>query len=541
MASHLTAASLVRVGVLSMPMLAAAVGPVQAAETATAPVLAAGHEAEWFLGGGPWALREGALEQPDPEGYHVALLREPAFADFALTVEFRILPTGNGVRAAAIAFRASGTMTYYWAHLDSKNNQVILVHSTPDENRHEIARRPCPIAADAWHTAQITCTGQSIVIVVDGKEVLTATDATLAAGRVGVGTSQGQVVYRNLRIEGAPQAGAGPLRDETPPPPLYRIISRGEAAGPYQAFPDACRLQNGDILCVFYAGYGHVSLPTPEWPRGGRICLVRSRDEGRTWSAPEILFDDALDNRDPHIAEMSDGSLVCSFFALDRTAAKGREIVVQVVCSRDGGRTWDTKAQDLLPGYACSAPVRELPDGTRILGTYYERDGKAWGGVIRSTDRGATWSSQIDIGKESGVYLDAETDVILRRDGSLYAALRSSNVRMHYATSSDQGLTWSPAQDIGFPGHAPHFTRLSTGEVLLTHRVPQTALHVSRDDCQTWAGPYILDRVGGAYPATVELKDGTVLAIYYTEGSGSHVRALRFRLAKDGIEPLPLD
>ena len=63
---------------------------------------------------------------------------------------------------------------------------------------------------------------------------------------------------------------------------------------------------------------------------------------------------------------------------------------------------------------------------------------------------------------------------------------------------------------------------------------------MSRDDCKTWQGPYELDRVGGAYPATVELKDGTVLAIYYTEGPGSHVRALRFRLKPDGIEPLPL-
>jgi len=539
MAVRISASTLVHVGLLSVPILAATGTVVRAAPAVTMPVLAPGHEAEWSLQGGSWAFGEGVLEQQSASDGHVALLREPAVADFALTVEFRILPAGTGVRAAAIAFRATGTMTYYWAHLDSKNSQVILVHSTPDEAWHEIARKPCPIAPDVWHTAQVVGAGPSITLRLDGKEVLAASDATLAAGRVGVGTSQGQVLYRGLRLEGDPQAAAAPLRDETPPPPLYKVVSRGEAAGPYQAFPDACRLSNGDILCVFYAGYGHVSVPTPEWPKGGRIAMVRSLDEGRTWSAPEVLFDDALDNRDPHIAQMRDGALICSFFSLDRTAPKGREIVVQLVHSRDGGKTWDATAQDLLPGYACSAPVRELTDGTCILGTYYERDGKAWGGVVRSTDHGTTWSSHIDIGKESDVYLDAETDVFQRRDGSLYAALRSSKVHMHYATSKDLGLTWSPVQDIGFPGHAPHFTRLSTGEVLLTHRVPQTALHVSRDDGATWQGPYVLDRVGGAYPATVELKDGTLLAIYYTEGAGSHVRALRFRLTRDGIEPLP--
>lgn len=540
-AASTTGLAFFRAGVLAAPLLVAVGGVSWGASAPAEPVLAAGHEPEWRFREGRWAFRAGALEQESPDGLAVAILREPALADFALTVEFRIVPEGTGVRAAAIAFRAQGTHTYYWAHLDSKNSQAILVRSTPEDGWIEIARRRCPIGADVWHTARVECRGPSVTLSLDGSEVLRAADQALSAGRVGLGTSQGRVLFRGLRLEGTPVADAAPLREEAPPAPQYRVISRGEAAGPYQAFPDACRLRNGDILCVFYAGYGHVSTPTPEWPRGGRVCLVRSRDEGRTWSAPEVLFDDPLDNRDPHIAQLRDGTLVCTFFTLDRSAPPGRDLRVQAVRSRDEGRTWDTEPQDLATEYGCSAPVRELPDGTCILGIYHERQGKAWGGVIRSTDGGRTWGSPIDIGKESGVYLDAETDVIALRDGTLYAALRSSKVHMHYATSPDGGVTWSAVQDIGFDGHAPHFTRLSTGEVLLTHRLPHTALHVSRDDCRTWQGPYVLDRVIGAYPATVELKDGTVLAIYYTEGSGSHVRALRFRLTADGIETLPLD
>jgi len=81
-------------------------------------------------------------------------------------------------------------------------------------------------------------------------------------------------------------------------PPDYRIISRGAAAGTYQAFPDACRAANGDIIAVFYAGYGHVSAPNPQWPKAGRICMVRSSDEGRTWTKPAVLYDDDGDNRD---------------------------------------------------------------------------------------------------------------------------------------------------------------------------------------------------------------------------------------------------
>ncbi|MGD9519869.1 MAG: sialidase family protein, partial [Armatimonadota bacterium] len=449
-----------------------------------------------------------------------------------------VLPVGTGVRAAAICLRATGTMTYYWLHLDTKNRQVILVRSTPTNTWIELKRQRLDLPDNTWHTVRLDCRGPSLVFSLNGTQVFVVEDSTIPAGRIGLGTSQGRVQFRNLKIEGKVVEMSEPLREEQPP---YKIISRGEAAGPYQAFPDACRLSNGDLLCVFYAGYGHVSLPNAEWPKGGRICFVRSSDEGRTWTEPRILYDDADDNRDPHIAQLSDGTLICSFFSLRPRDTRWDLVGVQITRSHDGGETWDETAENLAPGHACSAPVRQMPDGTALLGIYTGAGGSDWGGVLRSTDGGKTWSQPIYIGKDANLPLDAETDVILLKDGTLYAALRSSKINMHYATSPDLGLTWSPVQDIGFQGHAPHFTRLSTDEILLTHRLPATALHVSRDECKTWQGPYIIDSVGGAYPATVELKDGTILAVYYEEGQGSAIRALRFRLKDDGIEPLPLD
>lgn len=316
----------------------------------------------------------------------------------------------------------------------------------------------------------------------------------------------------------------------------HKVISRGEAAGTYQAFTDICRLASGDLLCVFYAGYGHVSLPRDDCPKGGRICMTRSSDEGRTWNAPRVLFDGPDDDRDPHIARMRDGTVLCSFFTYRPQKDGPVRCDTCLVASHDDGAAWEAQARIVAPGWPSSAPVRELPDGTRILGVYREEGETAYGGIIRSTDRGTTWSEPIPIGKGSGVRLDAETDFVLRKDGTLYAALRGDRVNMHFATSPDLGLTWSPVKDIGFPGHCPHFTRLARGEVLLTHRLPHTSLHVSRDDCATWQGPYEIDAVIGAYASTVELGDGTVLVVYYVEGDGSAVRARRFRLTSGGIE-----
>jgi hypothetical protein len=81
------------------------------------------------------------------------------------------------------------------------------------------------------------------------------------------------------------------------------VISRGDAAGTYQPLPDVCRLENGDLRCVFYAGYGHVSLLRESCPKDGRIHCVRSSEDVRTWSALRILCDGPFDDRDPHIAQ----------------------------------------------------------------------------------------------------------------------------------------------------------------------------------------------------------------------------------------------
>ncbi len=322
-------------------------------------------------------------------------------------------------------------------------------------------------------------------------------------------------------------------------PPKHAVISRGAAAGPYQAFPDACRLPNGDLACVFYAGYAHVSLPNEEWPRGGRICMVQSSDEGRTWSEPRVLFDGRQDDRDPHIAALRDGTLVCSFFQYRSVEGK-IEHDVCLVESRDGGKTWETEPRVLAKNrWAVSAPVRELPDGTQLLGVYTGDSSTAYGAVLRSTDGGKTWGEAVPIDPQSGVRLDAETDVLRLPDGTILAALRGDGkVNLHFASSADQGLTWSKIKDSGFLGHSPHLTQLSTGEILLTHRQPATSLHISRDNAKSWQGPIEIDSVDGAYPSTVELKDHTVLVVYYEEGPTSGVRAARFRVTPDGIEKL---
>jgi len=333
------------------------------------------------------------------------------------------------------------------------------------------------------------------------------------------------------------------------------VIARGADAGGYAAFPDICRTRDGELLCVFYSGSGHVTTPSAGWPRCGRILAIRSRDEGKTWSKPVVIADTPDDDRDPSLSRLKDDTLLMNWFALVPAAApaRGPWSGVRLLLSRsaDSGRTWgDPERIDVKSEYsfACSSPIRPLRDGSLLLPLYHEGEKGAFGATIKSHDGGRTWAGLAPIGEKSGIYLDAETDVVALKDGRLLAALRSSPKKYLYsAVSSDQGKTWSAPRSLGFSGHCPYFLRHSSGVILLgcRHTAPTskignaTAVHWTADDGKTWNGPVIVDTQGGAYPSMVELSDGEVYCVYYEEGEGSSIRGNRLRVTPKGVEVVP--
>jgi sialidase-1 len=324
----------------------------------------------------------------------------------------------------------------------------------------------------------------------------------------------------------------------------FVYVCRDAGAGAYEAFPDAARLNDGRLMCVFYAGYGHVALPNDTLPRGGRICAVYSSDEGLTWSPAEVVYDGPNDDRDPSIAQLSDGQLVCNFFSLAKSPGANPPYVGMgsfLITSNDAGKTWSQPRAIADDKFYCSSPIRELRDGRLILGLYHEGQGMAEGAVTISTDRGKTWCKPIII-DGGGQPLAAETDIVERPDGSLLTALRGDGQQpMCYSISSDGGANWTVAKTIGFLGHCPYFHRTPEGILLLAHRQPATSLHYSLDEGKSWSETVSIDTVGGAYPSIVDLKDGTTLVVYYEEGEGSSIRARRFKATKAGISWLPLD
>jgi sialidase-1 len=306
--------------------------------------------------------------------------------------------------------------------------------------------------------------------------------------------------------------------------PPRRIVTDAGAGG-YQAFPDICRLKNGDLLCVFYAGYDHVSLPNDQLPFGGRICAVRSSDDGQTWSVPWVVVDTPDDDRDPSVMCLPDGTLLCNFFTYDRNTACD----TYLVRSKDGGKTWSAP-EVVMPGFATSTAIRRLRSGRLVLPVYtVDGNGKrAYAAVSLSDDGGKTWSAPRPIGLKAGKTLD-ETDIFERKDGTLLAVMREV---MCGAESKDGGKTWGAVYELGFPGHCPCLLQTPDAVLLMAHRLPDTALHYSTDEGRAWHGPIVIDRVIGAYPSMVLLRDGRVLCVYYEEGPHSAIRAVSLRVQR---------
>jgi sialidase-1 len=338
---------------------------------------------------------------------------------------------------------------------------------------------------------------------------------------------------------GLPRRGMAADTADSP----FVYVCRDAGAGGYQAFPDVARLQDGRLMAAFYNGYGHISLPNAQWPQGGRICYCFSDDEGHSWSQPKVLYDGPNDDRETSIFQAKSGQIICNFYILRRGTEQEEVrdvgLGVSIIVSDDLGKTWSEPRQIYDAPYYCETPIRELSNGRLVMGLYYETPVTGFGAVGTSDDGGKTWNKAVDI-PSGGQRLDAETDVIELKDGTLYAAQRAA---MCSSVSKDRGNTWSVSKPIGFAGHCPYLHRTSDGIIILGYRRPgvkfdesSTSLRYSLDECQTWSDEVLIDKVCGAYPSMVNLKDGSVLIVYYEEGAKSAIRAKRCRVTRTSVE-----
>jgi hypothetical protein len=336
------------------------------------------------------------------------------------------------------------------------------------------------------------------------------------------------VLAATLAVGVAPAAVGAAI---TPAQPNVIVVARG-ARNTY--FPTITRLRDGALVVVYYDSIAHTS-------QGGRIALVRSTDDGRTWSAPRVALDTPLDDRDPQLMQTRAGVLLLSYFAYDWNQTPAKVIGSFVARSEDGGATWSAPAQvgTALTWAATSAKIVELDDGRLLIPLYGAASGSSaqWATAVSSTDDGRTWpaSSEVTLAADPAVDFQ-EPALVNLGGGKLLAVLRTARAgNLAYTTdSADAGRTWTPPSKTDMQAQAPDLLLLPGGVMLLTWGDVSGAFAPGRPVVgrlkfpgQAWsvAAPLLLYAgtqkcSDASYPSSVLLDDGRIFTVYYDACAG---------------------
>lgn len=357
-------------------------------------------------------------------------------------------------------------------------------------------------------------------------------------------------------------------------PPLMQARAEIEWVRPicietnrYIGWPTVCRRASGELIAVFSGDRDWHVCP---W---GKVQMVRSSDNGETWSAPTTIINSVADDRDAGITELADGTLVLKWFTstawmekewtdrlvrrkelsildlyrrhfekIDKETLR-RDVGTFTARSTDGGKTWEPRVRTI--GSAPHGCVL-LKDGRLLLvGRLHWPNVELT--VEESSDGARSWQLISKIGVPDGEDITRFCEPYLCEcsDGSLIAAFRHTiepnEIRL--ARSVDGGRTWTKAERTGVFGLPPHLLALADGRIVMTYckrikgKYGEYAV-VSSDNGQTWdmanevvLAPHFNADLG--YPSTVQLEGKELLSVYYQahmKGEKPCLMATRWRI-----------
>ena len=460
--------------------------------------------------------------------------------DFDFACQFFMPEGSTGAGGPVVYFRAKDDGSLYAFRYVNYWGTAVLQKKLPGQPWVEIGYASGrKLTIGQWHELLLRARGKTFSVVVDGRKLVEGRDEALGEGIFGLGCQVRPVRFRHIRISGSSTGAVSKWSLAAEPKP-YVVVCADAGRGGYQAFPGLCRLKNGHLLAVFYAGWEHVSRPGGQLQSGGAVAISRSTDGGVTWSPAKTVLDTPLDDRDPAVWQCDDGTLRVSAVSVDWPNYKPPHenwCYAYLVRSTDAGQTW-SQPEELQIGdtryYTVWTEPRRLSSGEWLWPIYRNWGPKLTAAFLRSSDGGRTWGDLRLIDQES--YSTDEPDVCQFPDGALFCAMRpTSESHMWQSRSTDNGKTWTRPAPLPFYGHCPNLLYTRSGVTLLGVRDPGMCIRFSLDEAKSWAGAVMIDPCGGAYSQMVELPDGRILVVYYTEGKRSQIRAQLLRVDQSGV------
>ena len=333
-------------------------------------------------------------------------------------------------------------------------------------------------------------------------------------------------------------------------------------------YPRMIRLRDGAILFSCDAG--------------GRAVIRRSDDDGATWSEPlaAASFEHGA-AANAELLELDDGSVI--LFYNERPRRDGQyPFTIRMSVSRDGGRTWKPREQPLYVAdtafaNGCWEPAGvQLPGGGGELLLFfanenpYRDSGEQEITLIRSPDRGATWSPPEVFAFRAGKRDGMPVPLLLADGKTLAVSIEDEGPRAPQKLQPTilRVPIDAPAASLPIGGDdprrhpalgdalaprvyagAPFLRRLPSGETLLSchsdaggRAAPQMVVYVGDPTARTFARrsvPFALpDDVGGMWNALFVKDADTVTALTSTTLQGKRgVWAIDGRVIRAAGEP----
>ena len=201
--------------------------------------------------------------------------------------------------------------------------------------------------------------------------------------------------------------------------------------------------------------------------RTNAVLVSRSTDGGRSWSDPVALINDNsfFNDKESITADRSDARFVYATWTRLTAAGTGSTYFARTT---DAGSSWEAARPIYDPGdglLAFNNQIVVLPDGALVLFFTKLDAGTLWGSadllIMRSTDRGITWSAPTRVAAAQSVgtrdpdsgarVADASGlgSVAVGRDGTLALVWQDARFSdgahdaIAFSRSTDGGLTWS--------------------------------------------------------------------------------------------------
>lgn len=332
----------------------------------------------------------------------------------------------------------------------------------------------------------------------------------------------------------------------------------------YIGWPTITKKRDGELLIVFSGDRdGHVC----PW---GKTLIIRSRDEGKTWTKPVVVNNTPLDDRDAGIIETAKGTLLVSWFTslafetpayapyfpkeVYRNYLRHAEKITPEIRNKwlgnwvrrsvDDGKTWQEPVRTI-----CSSPHGpiQLKDGRLLYVGRGKYENKTVLAVEESKDDGCSWNliSTISVPPDESIEQHYhEPHVVELTNGKLIAMFRyqppDGRWFMRQSESNDGGKTWTVAHKTPIWGFPPHLIQLKNGWLVVVYGRRKEPFgqraSISKDEGKTWDEIILNDLAPNGdlgYPASVQLDDGSIMTIYYQvdqKGERPCIIATRWRV-----------